>query len=267
MLTGSIWAGATTIASPGLRLLLRYRAGRGKEIEERLPERRGIDDTPRPEGNLIWLHAASVGETMSILPVLTALGRQAPGSSVLLTTGTVTSAKLLTRRLRETDTAERVIHRFVPLDVPAWAARFLDHWRPNVAGFVESELWPNILAACRERRIPTMLINARMSARSHAAWSRAPSLARLVLSSFARIHARGNEDAARLRDLGAERVDVLGDLKLAAAELPAEPSLLREMTERLAGRPVFLAASTHPGEEALIREVHEALRVSSPRAC
>jgi 3-deoxy-D-manno-octulosonic-acid transferase len=264
MRVGSLWAGAATLASPGLRLLLRYRAARGKEVEARLPERRGIDTTPRPAGRLIWLHAASVGETISILPVLAAVAEQAPDVSMLLTTGTVTSANLLTQRLPAMGLADRVSHRFMPLDVPIWARRFLDHWCPDVAGFVESELWPNILAACHARSIPTMLINARMSARSHAAWARVPWASHLVLGGFARIHARGEEDAARLRALGAEQVEVTGDLKLAATVLPADPATLREMTARLAGRPVFLAASTHPGEEPLIRIVHEALRPLHP---
>jgi 3-deoxy-D-manno-octulosonic-acid transferase len=131
-------------------------------------------------------------------------------------------------------------------------------------GFVESELWPNILTACRDRAIPAMLINARMSARSHAAWSRFPWAARFVLGGFARIHARGEEDAARLRTLGAFPVQVMGDLKLSAPVLPADPVVLREMTARLNGRPVFLAASTHPGEETLIQTVHDALRPSHP---
>jgi len=260
----TVWAGATTLASPALRLLLRYRAGRGKEIAGRLGERRGIDPAPRPSGRLIWLHAASVGETMSILPVLGALAEQAPDVNLLLTTGTVTSAELLEQRLPSMGLDTFVSHRFVPWDVTAWVRRFLDHWRPDAACFVESELWPNILAACRARAIPAMLINARISARSHAAWSRVPWVSRQLLSGFARIHARGEEDAVRLRDLGAAHVEVMGDLKLAAAVLPADPNALRALRERLSGRPVFLAASTHPGEEARIRTVHDALAVRHP---
>jgi 3-deoxy-D-manno-octulosonic-acid transferase len=264
MMVGSLWAGATTLASPALRLLLRYRASRGKEVLARLGERRGIDAAIRPEGKLLWLHTASVGETIAILPVLTALADLAPEVTILLTTGTVTSAELLGQRLPSMGLAGRVIHRFVPLDVPSWVARFLDHWRPNAAGFVESELWPNILAACGARAIPTMLINARMSARSYATWSRFPWAARFVLSGFAHVHARGEEDADRLRALGSAHVEVLGDLKLAAPVLPADPEVLREMTARLAGRPVWLAASTHPGEELLIRTVHESLLPRHP---
>jgi 3-deoxy-D-manno-octulosonic-acid transferase len=255
----SLWAGLTTAAAPVLRVMLRRRVPRGKEIAARLPERRGIERSARPRGTLIWIHAASVGEAVSILPVVARLAARAPEAAILLTTGTVTSAALLDQRLPEMGLAGRVSHRFVPLDVPVWAARFLDHWRPDVAGFVESELWPNLLTACRARGIPAMLINARMSARSFAAWSRVPSLARAVLGGFARIQARGEEDAARLRVLGATAVASPGDLKLAAPALPADPTQLAEMTARLAGHPVFLAASTHPGEEDMIRVAHEAV--------
>ena len=261
--TGPLWAATATAASPVLRGLLRLRAARGKEIAARLPERRGIDQTTRPDGRLIWLHAASVGETMSILPVLSALARQARDASILLTTGTVTSAALLDQRLPALNLPS-VIHRFAPLDVPHWVARFLDHWRPDLAGFVESELWPNILRACQTRAIPAMLINARMSARSFAAWSRAPATARFVLSHFALIRARGTEDAGRLRALGATTVAVAGDLKRAAPALPADPDMLRDLGARLAGRPVWLAASTHPGEEPLIRAVHDAILPRHP---
>ena len=178
---GVAWAAAMAAAAPGVRLLLRVRAARGKEVLERLPERRGVDATPRPAGRLVWLHAASVGETMSILPVLPELAEGA--QTILVTTGTVTSATLLGQRLGP-ELAGRVLHRFAPLDVPRWAARFLDHWRPDVAGFVESELWPNLLAACQARGIPTMLINARLSDRSLARWRRVPGLARQMLGGF-----------------------------------------------------------------------------------
>jgi 3-deoxy-D-manno-octulosonic-acid transferase len=201
---------------------------------------------------------------MSVLPVLAALAELAPDVTMLLTTGTVTSADLLKQRLPAMGLANRVVHRFAPLDVPAWVARFLDHWRPDAACFVESELWPNTLNACRVRAIPAMLVNARMSARSHAAWSRFPWAAHAVLSGFARIHARGEEDATRLRALGAASIEVTGDLKLAAPPLPADSAVLRDMTQRLSGRPVFLAASTHPGEEAFIQTVHNSLRPHHP---
>ena len=259
-----LWAGAATAATPALRLMLRSRAARGKEIAGRLPERRGIDSMPRPQGHLLWLHAASVGETVSILPVLSALVRLAPDLSILLTTGTVTSARLLDRRLPELGLDAQVRHRFAPLDVPAWVNRFLDHWRPDAAGFVESELWPNQLLACQRRGIPLMLLNGRMTPRSHAAWARVPSLARPVLASFARIQARGETDAVRMRALGAPAVETPGDLKFAAPPLPADPAELARLRAILAGRPVWLAASTHPGEEALIAAIHHQIAPDHP---
>jgi len=259
-----LWAGAATAATPALRLMLRRRAARGKEIAGRLPERRGIESMSRPQGHLLWLHAASVGETVSILPVLSALLRLAPDLSILLTTGTVTSARLLDRRLPELGLSGQVLHRFAPLDVPAWVKRFLDHWRPDAAGFVESEVWPNQLLACQRRGIPLMLLNARISARSHAAWARVPGLARPILASFARIQARGEVDAVRLRSLGAPDVETPGDLKFAAPPLPADPAELARLRAVLAGRPLWLAASTHPGEEALIAAVHHQIAKDHP---
>jgi len=261
--TAALWAAATTLAAPVLRIMLWRRLCLGKEIAGRLAERRGIDVTPRPPGRLLWLHAASVGETVSILPVLTALAARAPALTVLLTTGTATSARLLARRL-EAGLEERVLHRFVPLDVPAWVARFLDHWRPDAAAFVESELWPNLLLASRRRGIPMLLLNARMSERSMAGWRRVPGLARLVLGCFAHVQARSPTDAARLQALGATSVSAPGDLKFAAPELPADPAELERLRAVLAGRPIWLAASTHKGEEALVFAAHRVLASAHP---
>ncbi len=257
----ALWSGAASAAAPGLRLWLRLRQRRGKELAGRLPERRGVDDEPRPPGALLWLHAASVGETVSILPVLAALEAAAPALTLLVTTGTVTSAALLASRLGP---RARVLHRFVPLDVPAWVRRFLDHWHPDAAVFVESELWPNLLDACRRRGIPTMLVNARLSARSFARWSRLPGFARHVLGGFALIQAQSEADAGRLRRLGAAAVTAPGNLKFAAPPLPVDAVALADLRGHLANRPVWLAASTHPGEEALIFGVHRTLAATHP---
>jgi len=244
-------------------MMLRRRVGRGKEVAARLPEREGLEAMARPPGRLAWLHAASVGESRSILPMLVALHAQAPEVTVLLTTGTVTSAALLAEQLPALG-LRGVLHRFVPLDVPAWVGRFLDHWRPDVAGFVESELWPNLLAACRVRGVPMMLVNARMSARSLRGWQRAPGLARTMLAGFDRVQPQGAEDAARLVSLGARRIDASGNLKLAALPLPVDEAELARLRELVGGRPVWLAASTHPGEEAVAAAVHRRLAASHP---
>ncbi|MGI4978489.1 MAG: 3-deoxy-D-manno-octulosonic acid transferase [Janthinobacterium lividum] len=260
-LSARVWGVAAGVAAPALRLMLRRRVARGREVAGRLAERRGVEAAPRPEGVLLWVHAASVGETASVMPVLAAL----PGwVSVLLTTATVTGGALAERRFAELGLAGRMVHRFAPLDVPAWGARFLAHWRPDAAAFVESELWPNLLGACRARGIPTALVNGRLSERSARGWGRAPGLARHVLSGFALVGAQSEEDAARLRGLGARDVGVPGNLKYAAPPLPVDEAALAGMREALGGRPAWLAASTHPGEEAVVLAVHRVLAAGHP---
>ncbi len=257
----ALYAAATTLAAPVLRVYLRRRAGRDKEIAERLPEREGIDATPRPSGKLLWVHAASMGESISVLPVLAALPDTV---AVLLTTGTVTSAALLATRLPQLGLDRRVQHRFVPLDVPAWAARFLDHWRPDAAAFVESEIWPNLLAACARRDIKVMLVNARMSEKSFANWRRVPTTARAVFGGFATVQPQSHDDAERLAALGARNLMPAGNLKFAASPLPVDQDALMQVDAMLGDRPVWLAASTHDGEEALIADAHAKLAATRP---
>lgn len=257
----ALWAGLTRVSTPALRLMLRRRVARGKEIGERLPEREAIDPTPRPAGRLIWLHAASLGETVSILPVLVVLA-QSQGT-ILLTTGTVTSQRLLAQRLPEMALAGRVIHRFVPLDVPGWVARFLDHWRPDAAGFVESEIWPNLLAGCARRGIPLMLVNARLSARSLSRWQMAGRTARQVFGFFSLIHPQSKGDGERFAALTRAPVLPPGNLKLAAPPLPVDTAALSQISS-LIGGPVWVAASLHRGEDELILGVHRRLSAVHP---
>ena len=260
-LVARAWALAATAAAPALRLLLRRRIATGKEDPARQAERRGIDPTKRPSGKLLWLHAASVGEAVSVLPVLKALP---PELTVIFTTGTLTSARLLAQRLPEMGLSGRVHHRFVPLDVPAWGARFLDHWQPDAACFLESELWPNLLAACRERDIATILLNARLSVRSAARWCNFPGFAAEILSSFAWIAAQSEADAMRLTSLGGRNVDAPGNLKSASPDLPADPAELSRLAAIIGPYPAWLAASTHPGDEQRVARVHAALAPSHP---
>ena len=259
--TARLWSAAATLAIPALHLLLARRAASGKEDRARLAERRGIDATPRPAGRLLWLHAASVGEAVSVLPVLSALP---PGLHVLFTTGTRTSARLLAQRLPELGLEGRVLHRFAPLDVPAWGARFLDHWRPDAACFMESELWPNLLGACRARGIPTALLNARLSVRSAARWCNVVEFASEILGGFAWVAAQSEADARRLVSLGARHVDAPGNLKNAAPDLSADAAELARLGAVLAGAPAWLAASTHPGDENCAARVHRALAGDHP---
>jgi 3-deoxy-D-manno-octulosonic-acid transferase len=255
----TLYASATTLARPAFRLMLARRAARGKELTDRLDERRGVEKTARPTGKLLWMHGASVGETVSVLPVLAALD-----ALVLMTTGTVTSAALLSRRLPELGLAHRVMHRFVPLDVPAWTTRFLDHWRPDAAAFVESEIWPNLITGCTTRAIPLMLVNARLSERSLSHWRLAPSLARRLFGAFAMMQAQSAADADRVRALGGPASDLTGNLKFAAPPLPVDASELERLRRLTAGRPIWLCASTHPGEEPIVLGVHAMLAARHP---
>lgn len=248
-MTGA-WRWLAAAAAPLLRWHLRRRAAAGREVAARLREREGFG-AARPPGRVVWLHAASVGESLAILPLAEALLRRDPALHLLVTTGTVTSAELLPRRLPALAEG-RATHRFAPLDVPGWVGRFLDGWRPDLAVFVDSEIWPNTLAALRERGVPAALVNGRLSPRSFARWRRwAPGTIRRLLGHYALVVPRSAEDAGRYAALGA-RLEAPADLKLAAAPLPADAAALAALRQAVGGRPVFLAASTHPGEEAQV---------------
>src|SRR4051812_13712060 len=189
----ALWRLAAGAVAPLLPLHLRRRARLGKEIAARLGERRG-EGAARPPGRLLWLHAASVGETLSVIPLLEALAARAPDLTLLVTTGTVTAAGLLAQRLPG-GLGGRLLHRFVPLDVPRWVARFLDGWRPDCAVLVESELWPNLIATAEARGLPLALVNARFSARSARRWRLAPGLGRRLLGAFRLVTAQSAADA------------------------------------------------------------------------
>jgi len=250
-----LWHAATSLAQPLIPWWLRRRARRGREELGRIDERygRGAD---RPEGQLVWLHGASVGESLSLIPLIEALAERLPEAQFLLTTGTVTAAGLAMERLPD-HLRGRVRHRYAPLDALTYVARFLAGWNPNAAVFAESELWPNRLLAAKHVRVPMALVNARMSQRSYERWRRyAPGLARRMLKSFTLIQPQTSADEARLRGLGALGMWPSGDLKLSAAPLPHDPAALD--AERHDG-PVFLAAQTHPGEEAIVAAAHARL--------
>ena len=248
---------ATGAAEPLAPLLLRVRLWRGKEDAARLDERLGRGRGSRPDGRLIWVHGASVGESLSALPLI---GRIAgDGARVMVTTGTAASARIMARRLPAGG-----FHRYAPLDGPRASARFLDRWRPDAALWVESELWPNLLAETRRRGVPTALVNGRMSPRSFARWRRLPSLAGAVVGGFEVVLARSEADAARLVALGARNVATAGDLKAAAAPLEADPAALERIGKAIGNRPAWVAVSTHEGEELAAAGVHRQLEDAVP---
>jgi 3-deoxy-D-manno-octulosonic-acid transferase len=248
---------ATTALAPAIPLFLRQRALRGKEDTARIGERLGHASVSRPEGNLVWIHGASVGESVAALPLVDAFLKS--GSHVLVTSGTVTSAQLMSVRL-----PSGAIHQYAPVDTPAAAKRFLAHWRPNAALFVESELWPNLLYRAGGQGVKLALVNGRMSERSFRGWKRAPRVARALLSQFDICLAQDTETANRLRFLGAPLVEVTGSLKADAPPLPADQTRLAALTAAIGNRPVLLASSTHPGEDETILPAQDKLRDTHP---
>jgi len=235
----------TRLASPLARPLLEARARRGKEDLARLGERLGRPSAPRPPGPLLWLHAVSVGESVSLLPLLNALAARRPEATFLVTSGTRAAAEILAQRL-----PLGAIHQFAPIDTPGAVSRFLDHWRPDVGLFVESELWPNLILEAKARGVRLALVSARMTQKSARAWSLRPAAARAVLESFDLIFAQDQATAQRLAKLGAQVTGRL-NLKRVGAPLFADPTELTRLKAQAAGRPVVVAVSTHPGEEAL----------------
>ena len=249
----SLYGLAGRLAEPAAGLLLARREKRGKEIATRLAERYGRAARARPRGPLVWLHASSVGETMAALPIIEWLADRR--LSVLLTTGTVTAAQVVEPRLPAS-----ALQQFAPIDTPAAVNRFLAHWSPDLAVFVESELWPAMVQGVSRRDVPLVIVNGRLSDRSYRAWRRVAPLARAVLSRVDLFVTQSIGDAERLRAIGAGRVVVGGNLKFDVPPPPAEENNVAVMAAQIGTRAVLVAASTHPGEEKAVIAAHAALR-------
>ena len=254
LITPGSYRCASALAAPAIHAWLAHRRRRGKEDRARFGERLGRPGLARPEGRLVWMHGVSVGESVSLLPLVDRLGEAHPDLRVLITSGTVTSARLLRERL-----PAGVLHQFAPVDRPGAVRRFAAHWRPDLALWVESELWPNLILETAGRGTPMLLVNARISARSAARWRRAPHLSRPLLGAFASVLAQSEADAARFRALGAGTVAVRGNLKNDAPPLPADEARVAALRQAIRGRPCWVAASTHEGEEEAVADAHAAL--------
>ncbi|NVK20047.1 MAG: 3-deoxy-D-manno-octulosonic acid transferase [Methylocystaceae bacterium] len=255
----SLYRLSTTLAAPLIHRYLQKRLVKGKEHPTRFEERFGHASQPRPTGQLIWLHGASVGEAISLLALIDKLQNELPDYHILMTTGTVTSAELMEKRL-----PEGVIHQFVPVDRLPYVRRFLDYWRPDIALWAESELWPNLLHESHKRGIKMALINARMSSRSLKKWLRFKGFIKGLLSTFDLCLAQTDKDCENYRLLGVKHIECVGNLKYAAGDLPCDEAELAFLKEQTAQRPLWLAASTHPGEELRMGRVHHELKKKFP---
>lgn len=249
---------ATRALEPLAPRLLDARAKRGKEDPVRVDERMGFTRAERPAGDLVWLHGVSVGESLSLLPVVERLTKARPDLTVLVTSSTVTSAHILAERL-----PAGVIHQYAPVDAPGVVERFLDHWRPALAVFVESELWPNLLLEAKRRGVKLALVSARITEKTVEGWARFPASARALTRAFDLILPQDAVSAQRLEGMGA-RIDGLVNLKLSGEALPHDPAAFSRLSAAIGDRPVIVAVSTHEGEEiAVVR----ALDHLSERVC
>ncbi len=255
----ALYRAVSTVAPPVLRYVLKRRLARGKEDGERLGERMGRAGLDRPAGRLAWIYGASVGEARSVLPLIERLLARDIELNIVVTTGTVTSARIMAERL-----PPRALHQFVPVDLAPWVRGFLDHWRPDLALWVELEIWPCLVSETARRGIPLALLNARMSDRSYRGWRRWPGLATSLIGAFDLVLAQSEADAERYRRLGARRVAMPGNLKYSAPALPADEAKLAALRAEIGERPVWLAASIHPGEDAVVAEAHRALKAPMP---
>jgi 3-deoxy-D-manno-octulosonic-acid transferase len=242
---------------PILGPYLAIRATKGKEEHARRRERYGRSDVARPDGPLIWVHAASVGETSAVIPLISLIA--AKGITVVLTTGTVTSAKLAAERL-----GDKVIHQYVPLDLKPAVSNFLSYWKPDLALIAESEIWPMTILELGSRRVPQVLVNGRLSDRSFAAWKRRSYLAEALFENLSHVVAQSEIDGQRFAELGARPVTVSGNLKVDTVPPPADPDEFERLKASVGKRPVWAAVSTHDGEEDIAGDVHNLVESRHP---
>ncbi len=248
----------TIIASPVIYLYLLNRRRKGKEDVLRFSERFGRTNLSRPNGKLIWIHAASVGESLSVIPLITKLSEAHQNINILVTTGTTSSAKLMETRL-----PKKAFHQYIPIDKICAVKQFLKHWQPNVALWVESELWPNLITET-SKTCPVILINGRMSDSSYKIWSKYTSLSSAILSSFSLVLPQSKQDEERFRKLGAKNVKLYGNLKYDSAPLPADVEKLSELVKAISGHKIWLASSTHSNEEQIVAGIHKQLKKDIP---
>ncbi|MDP4725225.1 MAG: 3-deoxy-D-manno-octulosonic acid transferase [Alphaproteobacteria bacterium] len=254
-----MYAALSIALSPLIWLYVHYRRLKGLDDQNRFKERFGYASLPRPEGRIVWFHSASVGETLSLRSFLSEWHARYPNDNILITTTTITAAKIVKDQFQGI-----AIHQFVPFDVTLWVNRFLNYWKPDQAFFVDSELWPNIVRTCKQKNIPLVLLNARLSDRSYKRWKCVPALAGSLLSQFRLCLAPGIETEERLKALGAKNVGIMANLKFSVPPLPVNQAYIDYFAPIFEQKHIWIAASTHPGEEELIFNVHQTLKRKLP---
>jgi len=246
------------LATPLLWLYLRLRAAKGKEETARLSERYGKTNAPRPPTTLIWLHAASVGEAQAALSIINAINNDGYTGHWLLTSGTVTSSHLI-----QSKNLANLQHQYIPLDHPIWVNRFLNHWKPDLAIWLESEIWPTLVNYTKRKDIPLILVNARLSDSSYNSWLKLKSISKKTFPLFDLILTQSQKDTDRFNALGGAAVTT-GNIKLTITPLSYNEAELTSLKQATKKRPLWLYASSHKGEEEIAAHIHQKLKVEIP---
>ncbi len=256
-----VYCGATSVLRPVAWKIVRDKLQAAGVSATRQQERLGHSSLPRPHGQLIWFHAASVGESLSVLSLIRSLGRRLPEAEFLVTSGTPTSAALIEKRL-----PPRTRHQYPPLDAARPVKRFLEHWRPAAGIFVESEIWPRLIVEGASGGTPLALLNARLSEKSVAGWKKRPKTAKFILGHFNLFLTQNDRTAENLTSLGADpdRVKPGTNLKAMSDPLPVDDETLGDIRDQIGERPVWIASSTHEGEEETVLEAHNELLKDRP---
>ena len=268
MLLLSLYRIFIILATPFIHILLFVRRQKGKEDLKRFNERLGKNLPTRPQGKLIWMHGASVGECLSMQPLINRILEKNPDIQIMVTSGTVTSASLMEKRL-----PQRAFHVYSPVDFAGATRRFVSHFKPNAVLWVESEFWPNVLREINRAEIPLVLLNGRISDKSFARWKKALWVIRPIMNLFTLVFGQTEEDARRLRVLGAPDAVCVGNLKCAAPPAPFQQDMLDTLLEQIGDRPCWIGGSTHPDEESQMADIHvkamkqypNLLTISAPR--
>ena len=249
----------TYLFYPFAPIYLYFRKVRKKEDPISYKEKLATIEISREEGFLIWFHVASVGEAMSILPLIESCMEEKKINKILLTSITLSSGKILKKRFNQN---VKVIHQFLPLDISVWTNKFLEHWKPNLSIFIDSEIWPNLISQISEKKIPLLLINARITKKSFKRWKLIISFAKKIFEKFDLCIVSNKESENFLKILGAKNIKNYGNLKFSNIKNDLNKKLDSDFFNKIKNRKIWCAASTHPTEEMLCARSHVKIKES-----
>ena len=243
----------TYLFYPFAPIYLYFRKIKKKEDSISYKEKLSRIETAREEGFLIWFHVASVGEAMSILPLIESCIEEKKIDKILLTSITLSSGNVLKKRFSQN---VKVFHQFLPLDISVWTNKFLDHWKPNLSIFIDSEIWPNLISQISKKKIPLLLINARITKKSFDRWKLIISFAKKIFEKFDLCIASNKESESFLKILGAKNIKNYGNLKFSKIKTELNNKLDSDFLIKIENRKIWCGASTHPTEEILCAKSH-----------